>query len=1169
MANTNTDRNLLFGVLALQMGAIGQDQLLAALRAWVWEKGKPLGQLLVEQGALAPDARDKLDTAVQIHLDMHGNDPQKSLAAVGPIGPVRDELERVADDALRASLAQVGSGRPADRDPHDTRPPSAGVPAAQVASARPADGDPYGTRPPSAGAPTSAGLRFVILRPHAKGGLGEVFVAHDGELNRQVALKEIQGQHADHPESRSRFLLEAEVTGGLEHPGIVPVYGLGHYPDGRPFYAMRFIKGDSLHDAIKRFHQAEAPGRDPGERALALRGLLRRFVDVCNAVAYAHSRGVVHRDLKPDNVMLGKYGETLVVDWGLAKPLGQAEGREPDAEPALQPSAAGDRAATRLGSAVGTPAYMSPEQAAGRLDQLGPASDVYSLGATLYCLLTGRPPFREADLGRLLKQVQWGEFTAPRRINARTPPALEATCLRAMARNPGDRYASARALADDVEHWLADEPVAAYRDPLLLRARRWARRHKPLVAGVAAALVTAVLLGGSGGLWYQREQARRADEQARRDHEEALRRGQPEGAAAAAARVAEARRGEALPLTDQPAAWRAALARAQAAARQAQALLDQAGAAADPDLQRRVRELTAALAADKRDRALAAKVDHLRLEQSNLDPMSHRFKRGQSFPQLRAALEAYGLRVGDAAQAVALVGGRPEPVREKLVAALDICLANARREGDGVRAWLLAVLAGVDGDPWRTRARRATAGGDGPALARLVREPDAGRQPPAFLALLAVDFPLPDGPDKIELLRRVQQRYPGDFWSNHDLASALYQRVNPAGSYRVAAADELPLLEEALGFYRAALALRPGSPGVYLNLGLALAAKGDLAGAVAAFRRALELDPKLAQAHTNHGTALQAHGDLAGAVAAFRRAVDLDPKLAMAHYNLGNTLKAQGDLGGPSLPTGKPSPSTPSTPMPTTTSASLCTTRGTWGGPSPPTAGPSTSTPRTPRPTPTSALPWRPRGTWGGPSPPSARPSTSTPSSPWPTPASASPCTTRGTWGGPSPPSTRPSRSTPSWPRPTALWDRPSWGRGGSRRPGRLAAAAWTCSRPTTPNASSAYSNSGSASDCSDSTRSYPPSLRARRNPPMPPSGSPSPSCVSSTRGSTPRRRASMPRPSLISRGWRRTCVAAIATTPPAPPPSLPPVRARTPTSSTTMAGPACAGRPSAGCRPT
>jgi serine/threonine protein kinase len=202
-----------------------------------------------------------------------------------------------------------------------------------------------------------------------------VFVALDEELHREVALKEIQDRHADSQESRARFVLEAEITGGLEHPGIVPVYGLGVYPDGRPFYAMRFIKGDSLQDAIDRFHAGRS--REPSEtgenaarlaaptfHSLAFRQLLRRFVDVCNAVSYAHSRGVLHRDLKPANVMLGKYGETLVVDWGLAKLRGA-----PDAgteEQLLQPASASGTAATLPGSAIGTPQYMSPEQAAGR-----------------------------------------------------------------------------------------------------------------------------------------------------------------------------------------------------------------------------------------------------------------------------------------------------------------------------------------------------------------------------------------------------------------------------------------------------------------------------------------------------------------------------------------------------------------------------------------------------------------------------------------------------------------------------------------------------------------------------------------------------------------------------------------------------------------------------------
>src|SRR5262245_58841 len=160
--------------------------------------------------------------------------------------------------------------------------------------------------------PGATASRYVPLRPHARGGLGEVHVARDAELHREVALKRIQAPYAQDPESRRRFLLEAEVTARLEHPGVVPVYGLVQDDHGQPCYAMRLIQGETLQEAIRRFHEADRPGRDPAERRLALRGLLGRFVAVCNTVAYAHSRGVLHRDLKPANVLLGKYGETLV-----------------------------------------------------------------------------------------------------------------------------------------------------------------------------------------------------------------------------------------------------------------------------------------------------------------------------------------------------------------------------------------------------------------------------------------------------------------------------------------------------------------------------------------------------------------------------------------------------------------------------------------------------------------------------------------------------------------------------------------------------------------------------------------------------------------------------------------------------------------------------------------
>jgi formylglycine-generating enzyme required for sulfatase activity len=346
---------------------------------------------------------------------------------------------------------------------------------------------PHGTPPVS----RAQDPRFRVLRHHADGGIGRVSVALDLELHRQVALKELQDRFADDPEFRQRFLLEVEVTGRLEHPGVIPVYSLGRDEQGRPFYAMRFIEGEDLERAISRFHAADAgPARDPGERALTLRRLLRRFVDVCNVVAYAHSRGVLHRDLKPGNILLGPYGETLVVDWGMAKRLdGPATpSGMGDETPGSDGQASGT--ATAQGLILGTIPYMSPEQADG--GSVGTRSDVYSLGATLYHIVAGRAPIAKGDKLAMLSCVRRGEFSPPRQVNPRVPAALEAICQKAMRGRPEDRYASPRALADEIEHWLADEPVSAWREPWAVRARRWLARRRSAVASAVAAAAVAV-----------------------------------------------------------------------------------------------------------------------------------------------------------------------------------------------------------------------------------------------------------------------------------------------------------------------------------------------------------------------------------------------------------------------------------------------------------------------------------------------------------------------------------------------------------------------------------------------------------------------------------------------------------------------------------------------------
>jgi eukaryotic-like serine/threonine-protein kinase len=588
-------REFLLGFLALRLDFISSEFLIESVSKW---RSASSDQSI--ESVLYADFTAEQQATLRSLASALSDDDQEKLNALWTALLPDESIQALLIESLDAEISAEfklllnhtnsveTSDRYAQTEIRSTPASSAAIPT----QAEPVSNSTAAKSSASIGAGKSAAAgRYEVLRAHAEGGLGRVHVALDNELNREVAFKDIKPQFADQHDARTRFLVEAEVTGGLEHPGIVPVYGLGHFSDGRPFYAMRFIRGQSFHRAISAFHSQRRPERrinepakadakgsfdsgnqdssrsggevpddfvsdelangpndtfsldraidstviQPGrksqedsaklskstrqsgldvslhasgqgwERNLEFRGLINRMIDVCNAMQYAHARGIIHRDLKPDNVMLGDFGETLVVDWGLAKSLAEnvdqqhASPTDQSSQPPLIPSSAHNHSATMTGSIIGTPAFMSPEQAAGKVDELGPSSDIYSLGAMLYSILTGKPPIHQSlneprfDLPELLRRVETGRFSTPRTVESSVPAALNAVCLKALNLKPRDRYVSAKSLADDLDAWLADEPVQAYQEPLRVRVRRWVRRHPALVSSTVATVFVAII----------------------------------------------------------------------------------------------------------------------------------------------------------------------------------------------------------------------------------------------------------------------------------------------------------------------------------------------------------------------------------------------------------------------------------------------------------------------------------------------------------------------------------------------------------------------------------------------------------------------------------------------------------------------------------------------------
>jgi serine/threonine-protein kinase len=650
-----------------------------------------------------------------------------------------------------------------------------------------------------------------------RGGMGIVYKARDLRLGRPVALKMLLAGAQAALAERERFLREAEAMAGLRHANIVQVHGAGDH-DGRLYFTMEFVEGGSLGQRLAGTPQ-------PAREAAAL------LATLAAAVQAAHQGGIIHRDLKPGNILL-----TLPTDEGLPAGGRPSWGTPKIADFGLARHFAGSSALTLSGTPVGTPSYMAPEQAIGKARAIGPATDIYALGAVLYEMLTGRPPFRAETFLETQLQVISQDPVPPSRLNGRVPRDLETICLKCLHKAPERRYATAAALAEDLQRFQRGEPIAARPAGLLERTGKWVRRHPTGSALLAATLLLATLLVGGGfSLVVQQTRERHAVESDLKELGE---------------------------LQD-----RARWAAAQATLKRAQTRLNGAG---PDDLRRRLEQA-------RRDLDLVMRLDEIRLKRATRGELV--FYKVQADKAYADAFQQEGLDPGRDTAERAAAAVKASAVRLALVAALDDW-ANSTAEEDR-RRWLLLVARQADPDPegWRERILDPKAWEDPAALAELARTvPAAGR---SVSLLLALGERLTAARRRATpLLKRVQKEHPADFWANLILANALLQLAP----------------QEAEGYYRAALAIRPQAAVSYCGVGDALRLQNALTEAAEYYQKALQLDAGYARAHSDLGLTLQAQGRLDEAIPCYQRAVRLDPDYAWAHHNLATALSIKGRL---------------------------------------------------------------------------------------------------------------------------------------------------------------------------------------------------------------------------------------------------------------------------------